>query len=144
MAEERRAGRSRISDKRSALRDMRRASFRRSRTSFSVLRLYLVEKATASESSFGISSWSLPTSAASSGRAVRRLERWSDDAIIAALDRAERDWRERRVECEDWDKDWGSVEVREVKESVERRLRYFAVTGSLKEGEGRGEGGVFK
>lgn len=101
MAEERRVGKSRISDKRSTLRDMRRAFFRRSRTSFSVLRLYLVEKAKASESSFGIPSWSLPTSAASSGSVVRRLERLSDDAIMAALDRAESDWRERRVECKD-------------------------------------------
>ena len=101
MAEERSVGKSRISDKRSTLRDMRRAFLRRSRTSFSVLRLYLVEKATASESSFGMSSWSLRASAASCGRVVRRLERWSEDAIMAALDRAERDCRERRVEWED-------------------------------------------
>lgn len=99
MAEERKVGRSRMSDMRSTLWDIRRAFFRRSKTSFSVLRLYFVEKVAACESSFGMSSWSLLASAAKNGRVVRRLERWSEDAIMAVLDRAERDWRERRVEC---------------------------------------------
>ena len=75
IAKERRVGRSRMSDRRSILRESRRAFFRRSRTAFSVVRLYLVEKDTARESSCGIAFWSCRASDARVGRAVRRLER---------------------------------------------------------------------
>lgn len=57
IADESNVGRSRISDNRSTFLDMINAFFRRSRTSFSALRLYLVEKARTRSSSDGISSF---------------------------------------------------------------------------------------
>ena len=56
MAEESSVGRSKISDNRSTFRAIIRAFFRLSKTSFSALRLYFVENATASSSRFGIPS----------------------------------------------------------------------------------------
>ena len=142
--EERRVGRSRMSEMRSTFLAIRRAFFRRSRTSFSLLRLYFSEKDTACESSLGMSWRRLWAWDASSGRVVRRLERWSEDATRAELDLAERDWMERRFECEDWAKDCGSVDVRDAKGSVEMRFRYFAVTLSSTLGTGREEVGLSK
>ena len=144
MVEERRVGRSRMSEMRSTFRAMRRAFFRRSRMSFSVLRLYFSEKDTAWESSLGMSWRRLWAWDASWGRVVRRLERWSEEATRAELDLAERDWMERRFEWEDWAKDCGSVEVRDAKGRVEMRFRYFAVTLSLTLGTRREEVGLSK
>ena len=70
----------------------------------------------------------------SAGRAVRSEERWEDEATRAALERAARDWRERRLECVDCRRDWGSVDVREVRGRVDRRERYLLVVGWLGEG----------
>lgn len=75
MVEERRVGRSRMSEMRSTFRAIRRAFFRRSRISFSLLRLYFSEKDTACESSLGMSWRRLWAWDASWGRVVRRLER---------------------------------------------------------------------
>ena len=86
----------------------------------------------------------LSASVASCGRVVRRLERCSEEATRAELERAERDWRDRRVVCEDWARDWGSDEVREARGRVERRFRYLAVAWSWTLGTGRGEAGVSK
>ena len=144
MVEERRVGRSRMSEMRSTFLAIRRAFFRRSRTSFSVLRLYFSEKDTVWESSLGMSLRRLWAWDASWGRVERRLERWSEEATRAELDLAERDWMERRFECDDWAKDCGSVDVRDAKGSVEMRFRYFAVTLSLTLGTGREVVGLSK
>ena len=86
----------------------------------------------------------LSASAASCGRVVRRLERCSDEATKAELKRAESDWSDSRVVCEDWARDWGAEEVREARGRVERRFRYLAVAWSWTLGMGRGKAGVSK
>ena len=95
MADKSSVGRSRMSDRRSMFRAIIRAFFRRSSTAFSALRLYLAEKATACSSSLGMSFWRDCASDARSGRAELKPDRWSVDAIIAAVDRAESDCRDR-------------------------------------------------
>ena len=67
---------------------------------------------------------------------VRRDERLSAEVMKALCERFERAWRERRFECEAWESDWGSVVVRDARESVERRLRYFADVESVAGGRG--------
>ena len=81
---------------------------------------------------------------ASWGRVVRRLERCDEEDTKAVVERAERDWRERRVEWEDWARDWGSDVVSEAKGRVERRVRYLDVMLSWTLVTGRGEAGVSK
>ena len=68
------------------------------------------------------------------------VERWSEEATMAAFERAERACKERTVELEDWVRESGSVVVRAVRGRVERRFRYLIVTGSWLTGGGRGEG----
>ena len=65
------------------------------------------------------------------GREDRRADRLSADLMNALCDRLDRAWREMRVECDDCPRDWGSVEVREGKERVDRRLRYWIVVASV-------------
>ena len=69
-----------------------------------------------------------------------RLDRWSDDATMAAFERADKDCRERTLELANWVRDSGSVDVRALSGSVERRFKYLAVIGSWLTGGDRGEG----
>lgn len=83
MVDVSRVGRSRISDNRSTFLAMIKACFRRSKTSFSALLLYLVENARTCSSSSGIASFRSRAARSNPGRMVLRLERWSADATIA-------------------------------------------------------------
>lgn len=92
MAEVRRVGSSRMSERRSALRERSRAVFRRSSTVFSVLRReYFSENVRVALSRFGMSSRRVVAWKESVGRAVRSDERWEEEATRAALERAVRD-----------------------------------------------------
>lgn len=144
MADESKVGRSKMSDKRSTFRAIIRALFRRSSTSFSALLVYLVEKAMACSSKFGMASCRVFASAASEGRVCLRLERYSAEAIMGAFDLAASDWRERRAEWEAWVSDCGSTVAREASGRVDRRLRYLFVIGSSILGTGRTEEALSK
>lgn len=63
---------------------------------------------------------------------------------MAGLDLAERDCRDRRVECDNWANEWGSDEIKEARGRVESLLRYLGVTASWALGNGRGDAGVSK
>lgn len=86
----------------------------------------------------------LSASAASCGRLVRRLERWSEDATMAGLDLAESDCKDKSVEWEDCASDCGSEAVKDARGRVVSRFRYFVVIASWPVGTGRGEVGVSK
>lgn len=100
IADESRVGRSKISETRSTFLAIINAFFRRSKTSFSALLLYLVEKARTLSSNNGISSFKFLADLANFGRVVLRLDRWSEEARIAPCERTERDWRDKIVDCD--------------------------------------------
>jgi len=52
-----------------------------------------------------------------------RVERWLEDVMRERWERFERDWRERRRECEVCESDCGSSVVREERGSVDSRFR---------------------
>ncbi len=66
-----------------------------------------------------------------------RLERWDEEATREALERADSDWRARRLECVDWERAARSSVVRAVRGSVVRRERYLGVTVSRGWADGR-------
>lgn len=74
------------------------------------------------------------------GRVLERVERCVDDAIMDLCERLERAWRERRREWEVWERDCGSLVVRDERGRVVRRLRYADVVLSVEDGGVRGEG----
>jgi hypothetical protein len=54
---------------------------------------------------------------------LERVERWFEEAIMDLWERFERACREIRREWEVWERDCGSVVVRDWRGSVVRRLR---------------------
>jgi len=67
------------------------------------------------------------------------VDRWVADDITELWERFESAWSERSSECEVWERETGSVVVREARGSVESRARYVVVVGD--EGGGaRGDG----
>lgn len=141
IAVERRVGRSRISVRRSMFRERSRACFLLAKSSESELRgLYVSEKCTAAVSSLGIASRREEVEVASCGSVPDKVDKWVEDSMTDLWERFESAWRERRSECEDWERDWGSLVLREESGNVVSRLRYVAVTGSFEEGGGLGEG----
>lgn len=103
MADERRVGSSRMSDRRSAFLLKSRAFRRRSRMAFrpsfcAALEYFSPNSFTAS-SSFGMLVLSFDVSVAIAGRVSLRDAKWSEEAMIALWERLERARRERRVEC---------------------------------------------
>lgn len=127
IAELKRVGSSKISANRSAFLDSNSALRRRSRMGFVAAFMPVLEceeenEVTAS-SSLGIEVLSLVVSAARAGRVVVRLDRWSEEAIIALWEREERARSERRVEWCDWERDVGSLSEREERGRVRRRER---------------------
>jgi hypothetical protein len=77
----------------------------------------------AASSSLGSASRRSAVEDAMAGRVVERVERWVEEAIMDLWERFESAWRERRREWEVWERDWGSVVVREERGRVVRRLR---------------------
>ena len=122
--------------------DRRSAFRRRSRRGFSERVLYVSLKCMAASSSFGRASRRDVVEEARAGRVDERVERCVEEVITDLWERLERDWRERRTECEVWVRDCGSVDVRETRGRVVRRFRYAVVVDEeVDDGAGRGEGG---
>lgn len=69
---------------------------------------------------------------------VERVDKWFVDSIIDLCERLESDWRERVWDCVCDERDCGSVDVRDERGSVVRRLRYALVVGSFDDGGARG------
>lgn len=123
IAEERRVGRSRISERRSMLRDRSRALRLRSRRSFSERVLYVSLKWMAASSSLGRASRREAVDWARDGRVVLSVDRWVDESIMDLCERLERPWRERRRECVVCERDCGSLLVRDESGRVVSRFR---------------------
>jgi hypothetical protein len=77
----------------------------------------------AASSSLGRASRRSAAEWASAGRVRERVERWLADVMRERWERFERDWRERRRECEVCESDCGSSVVREERGSVDSRFR---------------------
>ena len=60
---------------------------------------------------------------ASAGRVVERVDRWVEEATVDLWERFDSAWRERSRECELWERDWGSVVVRDKRGRVESRFK---------------------
>lgn len=91
-------GSSKMSDNRSTFLANCIAFFRLSNVVFPMDLLYVVEKRTASSSSFGIAFCSDRASFVICGMESLRVERLSEDVMKALCERLERDWRDSSVE----------------------------------------------
>ena len=123
IEEDSKVGKSRMSERRSTFRDSRRAFRLQSSNSFSARALYVSLKWIAASSSFGRVSRNDAVEVASTGRVVESVLRCVADLIIDLWERFDRAWRERRRECVVWERDCGSVVVRDESGRVVRRFR---------------------
>lgn len=77
----------------------------------------------AASSSFGRASRREAVDWARVGSVVLSVERWVEESIIDLWERLERAWRESRRECVVWERDCGSLVVRDETGSVVSRVR---------------------